>query len=184
MNYFEKDKIYLYIIVLLSVFLLSLGAALLYHTHNERQWSRDHSNRERPVNSHRMMASQLGLDENQMKQFNEFRSLYMAQTRGLISAIDRKKSEMLAELSLASPDTMKLSAITDSIGILHREIMKTTAAHFLQLKKICSPDQQIKMEELFKHMLQFQNGSREHSRHMGGEGKGNSQPFVQEDFLY
>jgi Spy/CpxP family protein refolding chaperone len=131
-----------------------------------------------------MMASQLGLDESQMKQFNEFRSQYMEQTRRLVTAIDRKKGEMLAELSLASPDTVKLSAITDSIGLLHREIMNTTTAHFLQLKKICSPGQQAKMEELFKHMLQYQEDRRGHNRHEGAENSGDRRPYVHEDFWY
>jgi Spy/CpxP family protein refolding chaperone len=185
MNYFEKNKIYLYIIILLSAFVLSVGAALLYHTYNERHWSKVRRGMERPVNSHRMMANQLGLNTEQWKQFHKLRADYFEQTKNLISAIESKKAALLTELALNTPDTIKLDAITDSIGILHHDLMKATAGHFLLLKKICTPEQQVKMQELFKHMLQNQGQGRSYNNRHGSAGKEEDRrPYTEEGYGY
>ena len=65
-----------------------------------------------------------------------------------------KKLQMLRELALEKSDTAKLNILAGSIGILHAELKKVTCNYYLDFKKICTPEQQQKLEELFRGIFE------------------------------
>jgi len=52
-------------------------------------------------------------------------------------------------MSAVKSDTSMLSALSDSIGYLHSDLKKLTYMYYLEIKGICDPEQQKKLEQLF-----------------------------------
>ena len=73
---------------------------------------------------------------------------------------------MLVEMSAVNSDTTRLNALSDSIGQLHSDLKKITYRYYLEIKGICSPDQQRKLEQIFGEM--FTNDSQLGSPGSGG----------------
>lgn len=59
----------------------------------------------------------------------------------------------LLELSKENPSRSKIDSLCRLNGRLHTGLKVFTARHFLNIKSICTPEQEIKLQELIKEML-------------------------------
>jgi hypothetical protein len=60
---------------------------------------------------------------------------------------------MLIEMAAIKSDTSRLNMLSDSIGHLHSNLKKLTYGYYLDIKNICNPEQQKKLEQLFGEMF-------------------------------
>ena len=73
--------------------------------------------------------------------------------RSIIVGLAEKRKLMLSEMSAKNSDTVKLNALSDSIGILHAQLKRITYSYYLDIKSICDEKQQQKLELLFQEMF-------------------------------
>ena len=74
----------------------------------------------------------------------------------------------MVEMSASKSDTSKLNALSDSIGHLHSDLKKITFRYYLDIKNMCDPEQQQKLEQIFDQM--FSTDSHEGRQGKGGPG--------------
>ena len=182
MNYFEKNRLYLFIIIILVIFNISAIAAIIYHFRSERHPRGMHEG-EYKRGFH--LADSIGFSKAQAVQFDSMRAQFGRNNREIMGNIESLKHDMMAEISSDNPDTAKLRHIAIEIGTLHTQQKLITIDHFAQLKKLCTPEQAQKLNAIFHKMFKLQEGmpSRGGKQLRHGEGWDN-RPFVQEDYPF
>jgi Spy/CpxP family protein refolding chaperone len=118
--------------------------------------------------SGRYFRDQLELTDDQMDQFRDINPEFRQQARDITIHLAEDRQEMLDEMVSSSPDTVKLNQLSGEIGNLHRSLKVLTYKYYLDMKILCTPAQQKKLEELFHTM--FSNDAQ-----MGYPGKENGQ---------
>lgn len=103
--------------------------------------------------SGRYFRDQLGLTGDQMAEFQHINPGFRQDARSINIALSGLRNRMLNEMSASDADTLKLNAISDSIGVLHSDLKKITFRYYIQLQEICNPEQNVKLQELFREML-------------------------------
>lgn len=99
--------------------------------------------------SGRYFRDQLNFTNEQMEQFRQVNPRYRPVLRGIALELAKKRESMLLEMASPKTDTLALNALSDSIGYLHRDLKKFTYRYYLELKGICDPEQQKKLEAMF-----------------------------------
>ncbi len=90
-------------------------------------------------------------------QFAEYDSLRKHTARSytrVTEVICQQHRAFLEELSKDEPSEERLDSISRKIGYSHIGLKVYTARHFLTIKKICTPEQEEKLQQLIKEMLQ------------------------------
>ena len=118
--------------------------------------------------SGRYFRDQLGLTDEQMNRFREFNPAFRQLAREITIHLAEDRQQMLDEMVSSNPDTVKLNMLSHEIGELHGTLKILTYKYYLDMKNLCTPEQQKKLENLFHTM--FSNDAQ-----MGYPGKGNGQ---------
>ena len=180
MNYFERTRLYLFIIIILAIFNISTIVAIIYHLRVEHRSMRN-ENREENKDRGRHLADKIGFDKAQAIQFDTLRADFGRKAKIIMSSIQEKKLEMMNEFTIETPDTAKLYKLTIDIGNLHAQMRRLSIDHFMRVKKICSPEQKTKFLDLFRNMMKMEEGPGFNHRHGNPMDK---KPFVSQDFLF
>ncbi len=163
-------------IVFLAVLNISTLATILFHqsqsktivantTANQRQLEADAE-----AFSGRYFRDKLQLDNEQMNRFRTFNPVFRSQARVITVELGRLRREMLTEMSAAKSDTLRLAKLSDSIGILHRDLKKCTYRYYMDLKEICNETQRNQLHLLFNTL--FTNDAPMAYPGRGGQGRG------------
>lgn len=140
---------------MLAVLNLSIITTLIYQKYlsqpdNEDITKNDEVMQERNLRfSGRYFKENLLLTPDQLSQFQNFNPIFRNNAREINAELADLRREMLNEMSGSDPDTSKLNQLSDSVGILHSELKKLTYRYYLDLKKICRPDQYPLLEQMF-----------------------------------
>lgn len=156
MNTEKKRNWMIWAIIALVIMNLSTLATILYHQYKTEtpdttltatQW-------ETKANkfSGRYFRDKLNLDASQMNKFREINPGFRRQVRSISMELDNYRKEMMLEMT-ANSDTNKLNALSDSIGQLHSHLKKLTYRYYLDLRSMCTPEQQKQLEQLFSPMF-------------------------------
>jgi len=97
----------------------------------------------------RYFREHLDFNEEQMEKFRKINPLFRPKVRDITVGLNLKRKQMLREMSAVKSDTSLLNALSDSIGYLHSDLKKLTYMYYLEIKGICDPEQQKKLEQLF-----------------------------------
>lgn len=151
MNYFSKKRLAFWGIVLLVIMNVSSLATVWWQQHRLPGPPRDRGRG--PVRVLQFMKKKLGLTETQVKQFAQLQREHFQQARAIQGAILDLKHEFLGELSASSPDEAKVERLAEEIGRKQTELEKLTFYHFLDLKNVCTPEQQIELNTVFGNLL-------------------------------
>jgi Spy/CpxP family protein refolding chaperone len=174
----NKHNLMVWAIVVLAVMNISTLATILYHQHqsgkSETGMLQDPKQLEANAGkfSGRYFRDQLNLTNEQMERFREINPVFRLQARDITIELAQKRKQMLVEMAALKSDTSRLNALSDSIGHLHCNLKKITYRYYLDIKKICNPEQQRKLEQLFGEM--FTNDAP-----MGFPGKGGPRGWQQ-----
>jgi hypothetical protein len=107
--------------------------------------------------SGRYFRDQLSLSRDQMDEFIIINPVFRQKAQSITVGLAVKRKQMLSEMSAVQSDTLRLSALSDSIGQLHSNLKRITYRYYLDIKNICNPEQQQKLEQIFGEM--FSNDS-------------------------
>ncbi len=122
----------------------------------------------------RRMAEHLDLQGEQRVLFHERESAYRDSLyfyRQLLNDVD---AQIIQALSDTEPDLELLIRYAQESGRLQEVIKRLTIHHFIDLRELCTPEQQEKLTAMFSQMHQGY-GQRQRGQGMGpgkGQGKG------------
>jgi Spy/CpxP family protein refolding chaperone len=156
MSIFSNNKFLIAIIVILIATNISTILTVRYKSaHKVRSYQENRGgNIKLPTSRFGMFfREQLNLNEEQHAQFREFRQQYHPHVHGLTNNMREKRMELLTELSKEHPDTLILNNISKEIGDMHTMLKIATNEYFLNMKSVCTPEQQTKLTEIFRTML-------------------------------
>ncbi len=119
------------------------------------------------------------------KQFNQFLlidSIFRQQSKLLFDKMKAVRIEMVKELLKENPDSMKLNQLAIDLGKLHVELKKNTFEFIKSLRTICTAEQQEKLNNFIRRMIEFEGvGFRKpRDKQFDGEKKFDRKPFKDE----
>ena len=153
MDYFKKNKILIWVIIILLATNIATIATVIYHVYIIENNIRKPERIVIPdYGLGRFFREELNLTREQQQQFRSFRQNYRLQASKIIKQMQEKRLEMLDELSVENSDTVRLHQIADEIGAFHRELKHLTFEYYLNLKDICNDQQRDKLFRMFKAM--------------------------------
>jgi Spy/CpxP family protein refolding chaperone len=174
----NRNSIMVWAIVVLAVMNISTILTVVYHKVQSDKATvgtgadTKQSETDSEKFSGRYFRDQLNLRSDQMEKFKALNPTFRPKVRFITMELAEKRKLMVAEMAAPTSDTLRLNALSDSIGQLHSELKKFTYRYYLGIKGICDPDQQIKLEQIFSEM--FNNDSP-----MGSSGKGGPKGWQQ-----
>ncbi len=154
MKFLSKNKILIFLVVILFVSNLTTIVALIIHKREFHSISQDSiSNKQTVMNNGRLFRENLNLSIEQNDVFRELRREYNRSARALSFKMQDKRIAMVNELSKSNPDTIVLNSIANEIGEMHSHLKKLTINYFLDMKRECNTEQKDKLAEIFINLL-------------------------------
>ena len=177
MSFFIRNKFLLFIVLLLVVTNITTVLTVRYKT-NDRLTPNvidDNITNHQRFQRGMHFKDELGLTDEQFQEFQQLRRTYNPIVRRMMLNMRSKRVELLDELSKENPDTIILNKISRDIGDMHTEMKIATNSYFIKMKHICTPEQQLKLIDVFKSMLGQQGNMGKPDRGMhnrfGARGK-------------
>jgi len=155
-TYFTRYRILMWLIIILLVINISaittifFGINLRYKKearpfHQRTELHRHHDGK--------FFEQSLNLSQEQDLQFKATRHKFFTEAKKIAGQMHNKRVEFINELASDVPDTIKLQEIADEIGMLHSNLKYQTYKHYLEMKNICTKEQEEKLTRIFKSML-------------------------------
>lgn len=98
-------------------------------------------------------SDQLNLKADQTDQFRQINIIYNQAAREIEMNLAKLREQLINELGVENPDSIRISQLTSEIGEDHRKLKQLTTTLYLNMKNICSKDQQAKLNLTFRSML-------------------------------
>lgn len=151
-----KNRILIWLVVILAATNLSTIGSFYYHriaeTKNESMKQSDQTVIPGEQRT-RFFREELNLSADQLDAFRNINRTFNRTARGIELELDELRKGLIDELGRSAPDTVWLDSIATRIGENHRELKKVTTTFYLDMKKICTPEQQTRLHEIFQSML-------------------------------
>lgn len=113
-----------------------------------------------------MMVKELGMTEQQQKDYRQMKEAHFKNVRPLFDSIRAAKTAFYALIKEAPVSDSVLNTYASSISAKQSALEKVTFEHFRQVRNIFTPEQQPKYDSFLLKMMQ--RGKRDSS----GKGKG------------
>lgn len=118
------------------------------------------------------IKDELQLSDEQFEQFRDINRTNMIKSREIASELNRIRREMMNEIAKENPNLEKLDSFAQDIGALHYNLKKLTINHFLELKEICTYEQQESLQKFFMKLLSDQDQDNfRHNAHERGRNR-------------
>lgn len=160
MNKTTKKTLLIGTIIVLIVINISALATIFYHNKMRPHRVVEMNNIQDEAQTrgmHRFMREKLNLSDDQYSQFQKINRDNMIKVHNIASELSKKRVKMMNEIAKKNPNLKILDDIAYDIGSLHYELKKVTINHFLELKQICTPEQQDSLEKIFMKLIQDQD---------------------------
>jgi Spy/CpxP family protein refolding chaperone len=119
----------------------------------------------------RFFTSELNLNPEQQTTFRNIHRDYMRNARVISMEMNELRDSLLEAMNQNQPDTVRLDKLSEKIGEQHAVLKKLTIQYYLGLKAICNPDQQTKLYEIIRKIIQ-PDGEVQLPSGQGGPGSG------------
>jgi Spy/CpxP family protein refolding chaperone len=120
-----------------------------------------------------VLQQELALTPEQSLAVNKINATCQASSDPIVEAIREKKSELLYDLSKEDTDSVILIKLTNVIVNAQKELQFANIKQFLDLKKVCIPEQTKKLSQIYAELYGFGNKGK-------GQGKGMRHRFGQQ----
>ncbi len=155
MSYFDKKKIMLWVVI--AVIIINFTAIgtiiyMLYHTPHHRYY-----NNERPC-VQTYLEDQLNLSPSQAAEFKKLKEAHHDSVMVLKKIMKEKRTVISGNMTQPEPDTALLYKTTEELGAIFVLTRKLYIQHYFDLRKICNPDQQKKLAEIFSNVFCHEDG--------------------------
>jgi hypothetical protein len=99
------------------------------------------------------MKKDIGLSDDQAKQFEKLRNDNFEQVKSIFEKIDQNKKLLARELANDKIDTVLIKSITNKIGLMIAETEKKRIIHFKNLISLCNPEQKAKLLPILEQLV-------------------------------
>ena len=155
-TYFNRYNILFWLIIILLIINISAIATIFFGIsirdkkdvrsgHPKIEYHRHHEGR--------FFDRSLDLTEEQQQHFRKAKHKFYSEAKKIAGQMHKKRVEFINELASDEPDTLKLQEIAKEIGSLHIKLKFQTYKHYLDMKSICTREQEEKLIKIFKSML-------------------------------
>jgi len=167
MDYFSKNKISVWIIVILVLLNLFTLSTIWYN-----QLRRPVRPPREEMRHHRqgleMLGQKLKLTDEQVKIFEGMRQQHFEKMKPLQEEIISVRQQLMDELSKAEPDTALVNILIKSIGDKETVLERNRFEHFMELRSVCTPEQKEKFEILLRELMGPPSGMSRPGPHVRG----------------
>ena len=156
MNQNNKHRILTWMVVILIATNLSTIGSFYYHRISESKAAQAMQEEQTTIPGDqrtRFFRDELNLNAEQLDQFRDVNRTFNRTARGIEANLAQLREDLINELGTTDPDSLKLGQLANDIGENHKELKQVTIAFYLNMKKICTQEQQIKLHEIFQSML-------------------------------
>lgn len=147
MDIFRQNRYLLFFVILLIIFNLGTLAMLWIGRQSPPPLRRENRDGEE-AHIRQVLQEELNFDERQTQEYLQLRRQYRDKVRDLNEDIQRLKQQMFDDVLQNSPQPV----LSDSLLLLTQEkqteIERITFQYFLDLKNLCRPEQQQKLQVL------------------------------------
>jgi len=146
MNFFTKHRVLLWILTGLLVVALSVLGSVIYFT-----WMEQEKIETMQVcsSSCQMLEMELGLDASQNAQLEQILERFREPSEALVSSLRDTRMALMVELRKEQPDTAQIRLLTEEIGANQTSLTALAATQYLQIRSICSPEQQERLCDVY-----------------------------------
>ncbi len=109
--------------------------------------------RDKEFNPSSFMAKRIGFSQDQLTQYSSLQEAHRSKMRELQSQINTQRKELFDLLKVEGNHSAKVDSITSIIGQLSTDTEKATYEHFLSIRAICTPEQLVKLDNIFKEAM-------------------------------
>ena len=156
----NKSRTLIWIIVILFATNLSTIGSFYYHRMTEAKTAETKQEDQKAIPGEqrtRFFRDQLNLTAEQLDQFRDINRTFNRTARGIEMNLAQLREDLITELGTQNPDSTRLSQMAIEVGNNHRELKQVTTSFYLNMKKICTAEQQAKLHEIFQSMLNKDN---------------------------
>ncbi len=112
------------------------------------------------------LKQELSLTPDQSIKVNEINAAYKASSEPIVAAIKEEKAVLLEELSEPDIDTNLVTNLANEVVIEQKKLQMANIKQFLDLKKVCTPEQTKKLSQIYSELYGCENKGM-------GRGQGN-----------
>jgi protein CpxP len=155
-TYFSRYNILFWLIIILLVINISAIATIFFSIRlRDKKDLRSNPPKTEYHRHHegRFFDRSLNLTEEQRQHFRKAKHKFYSEARKIAGQMHEKRVEFINELASKEPDTLKLQEIAEDIGSLHTKLKFQTYKHYMDMKSICTKEQEEKLTKIFKSML-------------------------------
>lgn len=145
----QKIRFLTWAVVVLAVLNLSTVISIIYHVHTETNQMKERQLTPGASFSGSGIIDVLDFNPEQREQFHLINNSFRESVRKINYSLAERRNSLFAELRKAKADTVKCNFISAEIGGLHKALKIKTYRFYLDVKKICTWQQQQKLNEVF-----------------------------------
>lgn len=173
----KKNLIILFLVLLTIINIAALATFAYHRFHFKRDFPPMGRPDMRPDRHMDFIKDELGLNEEQVKEFESRNERFREETKAIHDSLRAKRWELMDEMAAEVPSVEKLDRLAEEIGALEITLKKRTTEHLLEGKSILTPEQQQKFFSLLKERRDRARGFRDRGT---GIGKGLGHPDFEE----
>lgn len=155
----NKHNILVWAVVFLAVLNLATLATVLFHANRStnavsvQPFSGRSADATTGNFSGQYFCHHLNLSDKQLNAFQSLNAGFRQQAREISEQLDAVREKMMLEMASDQYNTDRLDMLSDSIGRLHGDLKKLSYRYYLDMKNICNPQQQEKLNQLFRPLF-------------------------------
>lgn len=162
MDIFKQNRyLWVSVIVLLIINFAALTLLWLGRPEGRRPQTGPPNPVEEKIRNEKMLKKKLGFDKIQTEQYLEMRQEHRSQAQQLNDEIRQLKKQMFDEILEDSPQPLLSDSLLRLVQEKQANLEKLTFQHFLNLKKLCKPEQRDNLRLLMREVFRQKSGPRD-----------------------
>jgi len=145
----KKHKVIRWLNIFLLVINISAFTTILFLNRQNNVISTENSK----FSSDEFIKKELKLNDKQFKEVSKLDNKVFRSYQLLLDMQCETNFGLLDELSSEHPSKVRLDSMAKRIGDMKGAITRQTIRHFLNIRKICNPDQKLLLQKLLQDML-------------------------------
>jgi Spy/CpxP family protein refolding chaperone len=172
MNFLTKNRTVFGVLLFLIVLNIAVLASFYIFTYKANK-KPETSEKCNPVSCQKQgITEELDLTDEQSQKVTQINDAYRLEAEPIAMAIRNKRDALLTLLENSGHDSLKLAAILDTISLMQRQIQLKNIDQYLELKKICEPEQALKLSALYRSLYGCPVKEKGPQRHQHRHGQG------------
>jgi protein CpxP len=148
MDLFTKNRFaFISIVILVVLNIITLTLLWIFHFRQPSRVQPPFDRRAARVE--KFLERELNLSSEQSMEFKNLRRQHFEATMVVMDEIRELKEKMMSEVFSKDPDSAVVKNLTEQIGNKEAEREWLLYKHFRELRDVCTPEQQIKLHEIF-----------------------------------